>query len=302
MKTVHYFGVYSCVLVSVFLGCIKEDLEICLPQPVQVSFTFIPSEACAEVPIIPTNINRLTVFLFDEYGRFVQQLDTIPVGADYQMELSLVPAHYQMVTIAGYDGQQLPNAPFIPGITNIKDAAVTSYLEQQDGLLGSAEQVLYMGADTLTVMPEVSGQGRTMTLIQQTKILHITVDGIANSQYQIALAGNAAQYTFGMEQVYLTGSPPIFIPLRDDNGLYKGTTLVNWPLKNDGDNTKLQIINPATGARLINEDLLELILRVPNIDLECSTGFDIEIEYRVGRGLAIYIENWKVYDDGYILI
>ena len=141
-----------------------------------------------------------------------------------------------------------------------------------------------------------------MTLIQQTKILHITVDGIANSQYQIALAGNAAQYTFGMEQVYLTGSPPIFIPLQDDNGLYKGTTLVNWPLKSDGDNTKLQIINPATGTRLVNEDLLELILRVPNIDLECSTGFDIEIEYRVGRGLIIYIENWKVYDDGYILI
>ncbi len=301
MKVPYYFRLYGIMLAWMLTGCIKEDLEICFPKTVQVAFTFVPSAECTETPIVPTDINLLTVFLFDQHGTFVQQIDTIPAGTDYKMELSLVPAHYQFVTVAGYDEDQLRETPFIPGVTNIRDATVSSYLEVRDGSLLSAEQVLYLGTDTLTVMPEISGE-LAMTLIQQTKVLNIVVDGIANSRYQIALAGNAAQYTFEMDQVYLTGSPPIYVPLQGEGTLWKGTTLVNWPLKDDGDHTRLQIIDPATGRRLVNEDLLELILRVPDIDLECSTGFTIEIEYRISIGLVIYIENWMVYDNGYVPI
>lgn len=302
MKAARSFSLYSCIFVLILTSCIKEDLEICLPQPVVVAFSFIPSEACAEEPIVPTDLNRLTVFLFDRHGQFIQQVDTIPASGNYQVELSLIPAHYQFVAVAGYDGEQLRSAPFIPGITNIRDAAVSSYLENQDGSLLSAEQVLYLGNDTLTVQPEVQGQELSMTLVQQTKTLNVTVDGIANAQYQIALAGNAAQYTFEMEQVYLTGSPLIYIPLQQEDGIFAGQTLVNWPLKDDGDYTRLQIIDPSTGRRVVDEVLLELLERVPGIDFDCSTGFDIEIVYRINVGLTIYIENWKVYSDGYILI
>jgi len=290
------------MLVLIVTSCIKEDLEICVPQPVQFSFTFVASADCAEDTMSPMDINRLTVFLFDQYGRFVQQIDTIPEGAAYQAQFSLVPAHYQVVAIAGYDNEQLRNVPFVPGVTNIRDVAVASYFELRDGSLRSAEHVFYLGTDTLTVYPEMPNQKREMILVQQTKVLDITVNGITNSQYQIALAGNAAWYTFEGEQLYLEGSPLINVPLQKDGGLYMGTTLVNWPLKNQGENTRLQIINPATGARLVNEDLMELILRVPNIDPECSTGFHIEIEYRISGGITIYIENWKVYESGYILM
>lgn len=286
----------------IFAGCIKEDLEICLPQLVRLNFVFVPSEACAEKPIIPTDLNRLSVFLFDHHGRFVQQVDTIPTGSNYQIELSLEPAHYQFVAVAGYDEGQLDGVPFIPGVTHIQDVAVSSYLEQRDGSLMSAEQVLYLGNDTLTVQPEVPGQELSMTLVQQTKTLNVTVDGIANTQYRIALAGNAARYMFEMGQVYLTGTPVIYIPLKQEGGIFEGQTLVNWPLKDEGDYTRLQIIDPTTGRRVVDEILLELLERVPEIDLECSTGFDIEIVYRINAGLTIYIENWKVYSDGYILI
>lgn len=302
MKTVHWLGL-SCVFWTLaFWGCIKEDLEICLPQSVRVTFAFIPSTACAEEVITPNDVNRLTVFLFDEKGLFVQRVDTVPAGANYQMELSLVPAHYQFVAVAGYDQDQLWGVPFVPGVTNIRDAAVASYLEQRNGSLLSAEQVLYMGKDTLTVIPEIPNQELAMTVIQQTKTLNITVDGIANDQYRVALAGNAAQYTFEMKQVYLTGSPVIYIPLQQEGALFEGQTLINWPLKDEGDHTRLQIIDPTTGRRLVDEIFRELLERVPGIDLECSTGFDVEIQYRVNTGLVIYIENWKVYDDGYILI
>jgi len=283
-------------------SCIKEDLAICLPQPIRVALTFVASAECAEEPVTPADINHLTVFLFDQDGRFVQQVDTVQSGTSYQIELSLVPAHYRFVAVAGYDEDQLMGLPFVPGVTHITDAAVTSYLEQRDGSLSSAEQVLYLGNDTLTVLPETPGQELAMTVVQQTKTLNVMVDGIANSQYQIALVGNAAQYTFEMEQVYLTGSPVTYIPLREENGHYEGTTLINWPLKDEGDHTRLQIIDPTTGRRLLDEIFLELLEHVPGIDLECSTGFDVEIQYRVNTGLVIYIENWKVYDDGYILI
>jgi len=290
------------MLALILTSCIKEDLDICLPQPVVVAFSFVPSQKCAEELIVPADLNRLTLFLFDHNGRFLQQVDTIPTGSSYQVELSLEPAHYQFVAVAGYDGDQLWGAPFVPGVTNIRDAAVSSYLERRDGSLLSAEQVLYLGNDTLTVLPEVQGQQLSMTLVQQTKTLNVMVDGIANTHYQIALAGNAAQYTFEMEQVYLTGNPLIYIPLQEQGGLFEGWTLINWPLKDEGDYTRLQIIDPATGRRLVDEIFLELLERVPGIDLECSTGFDIEIVYRINVGLTIYIDNWKVYSDGYILI
>jgi len=302
MRAAWSFRLYGCILVLILASCIKEDLEICLPQPVIVTFFFVPSEACAEEPIVPTDLNRLSVFLFDHNGRFVQQIDTIPAGTNYEVNVSLVPAHYQFVAVAGYDEEQLGGTSFIPGVTHIQDAAVSSYLEHLDGSLLSAEQVLYLGNDTLTVQPEVPGQELSMTLVQQTKTLNVTVDGIANTQYQIALAGNAARYTFEMEQVYLTGSPVIYIPLQQEDSIFEGQTLVNWPLKDDGDYTRLQIIDPATGRRVVDEVLLELLERVPGIDFECSTGFDIEIVYRIDAGLTIYIENWKVYSDGYILI
>lgn len=301
MKATHKFKLYVFMLALIVMSCIKEDLEICLPQPVVVAFSFVPSQACAEEPIVPTDLNRLTVFLFDQHGRFLQQVDTVSTGSDYGVELSLVPAHYQLVAVAGYETDQLRSAPFVPGITHIHDAVVTSYIEQRDGSLRSANHVLYTGSDTLTVAPEVPTE-RAMTLVQRTKVLNITVDGIANGQYLIALAGNAAEYTFEMQQNYLAGSPPIFVPLDGEGTLWTGKTLANWPLKDDGSNTRLQIIDPATGYRVVDEDLLDLLLRVPDIDLECSTGFDIEIEYRLSVGLIISIENWKVYEDGYILI
>ena len=302
MKAARSFKLFCCILAFILASCIKEDLEICLPQPVVVAFSFVASEACAEEPIVPSGLNRLSVFLFDHNGRFVQRIDTIPTGSNYQIELPLVPAHYQFVAVAGYNEDQLHEAPFMPGVTHINDGAVSSYLENRNGTLTSAEHVLYMGADTLTVQPEAKDQALSMTLIQQTKTLNVTVDGIANTDYQIALAGNAARYTFEMEQVYLTGSPAIYIPLQQEGSVFEGQTLLNWPLKDSGNYTRLQIIDPSTGRRLVDEILLELLERVPGIDLECSTGFDIEIVYRIDAGLTIYIENWKVYSDGYILI
>lgn len=302
MKVVQYFGVYSCVMLLAFFGCIKEDLEICFPQPVRIAFTFVPSAECAEQLITPTDVNRLSVFLFDQNGLFVQQVDTISESTNYQLELSLEPAHYQFVAVAGYNEEQLRGAPLLPGVTSIKDGAVVTYLEQRNGSLLSAGQVLYLGSDTLTIIPETPGQELAVTMIQRTKTLNIAVDGIANPEYQIVLTDNAAHYTFEDEQVYLTGSPFIYVPLQEDDGIYLGQTLINWPLKDDGDYTRFQIINPATGARLVDEDFGLLLRRVPGLNSDCATSFDIDINYTTTRRIIIYINDWKVYDDGYILI
>lgn len=303
MKAFQYFGTYSWVLLLVFIGgCIKENLEICLPQPVRIAFTFVPAAACAEEPISPTDLNRLTVFLFDQNGLFVQQIDAVPAGTNNPVELSLVPAHYQFVAVAGYDEGQLRRTPFVPGVTSIKDAAIATYLEQPNGALLSAEQVLYLGSDTLTVIPETMGQELTLMMVQRTKTLNITVDGIANPTYEIVLTGNAADYLFKDGQVYLTGSPMIYVPLNEDVNTHRGQMLVNWPLKDDGDHTRFQIINPATGTRLVDEDFSLLLRSVPGLRVDCATSFDLHINYAANRRIIIYINNWKVYDDGYELI
>ncbi|MFC3197436.1 FimB/Mfa2 family fimbrial subunit [Parapedobacter deserti] len=302
MKAVENLRLFSCVLIFMATSCIKENLDICLPQPVFISFSFVPSQTCAHEFFVPDDLNRLTVFVFDDNGLFLQQVDALPTGDRYQVELSLEPAHYQIFAVAGYDRDQMQSAPFIPGKTNLLDASVSSYLEHRDGSLLSAKQALFIGSHTLTVSSKLQDQKYLMTLIQKTKTLHITVDGISHALYQIALAGNAARYRFDMDQVYLTGNPLMYFSLEGEGHRYTGRTLINWPMRGEGNYTRLQIINPATGMRLLNEDLLELLFRVPGIDLECAAAFHVEIEYRVTTGLAIYINNWRVHSGGYVLI
>lgn len=305
MKIVHRFRLCGLLLVLVFTGCIKEDLEICLPQTVRIAFTFIRSADCIEEIADPEDVNLLTVFVFNENGLFVEQADTIPIGGNYGLELSLEPnITYQFVAVAGYVDEQLRGEPFVPGVTHLEDAAVTTYLEQRNGSLQSAEYILYKGSDTLTVVPETPGQELNITLIQRTKVLNIAVDGLdGNELYEVVLVGNAAQYTFDDQQVFLTGNPMIYVPMEEgaDKFLF-GRSMVNWPLKQEGFYTRLQVVNPETGYRLLDEDLYELLDQVPGLDLECANSFDIGFLYTVDLRIRIYINQWLVYDSGYELL
>jgi len=304
MKIVHCFRLSGLLLALVFTGCIKEDIEICLPQTVRIAFTFIRSANCMEEIATPEDVNRLTIFVFDEMGVFVEQVDTIPTGGNYGVELSLEPnTTYQFVAVAGYADDQLRGEPFVPGVTHLEDAAVATYLEQRNGALQSADHILYKGSDTLTVVPETPSQELNMTLIQRTKVLNIAVDGLdGNELYQVVLAGNAAHYRFDDRQLFLTGNPMIYVPMEegDDRFLF-GRSLVNWPLKQEGSYTRLQVINPETGYRLLDENLYELLDQVPGLDLECANSFDIRFLYTVDLRIRIYINQWLVYDSGYEL-
>src|SRR5690606_27617428 len=171
----------------------------------------------------------------------------------YQLEILLIPARYQFVAVAGYEKEQLGETSFVPGLTRLEDAAVETYFEQRNGILLSAAQTLFLGNDSLTIIPETQGQEITIPLVQRTKRLNINVDGVATDRYQIALVDNAAYYTFDNKQVYLTGSPSIFVPIQKNGGMYFGTSLINWPLRHDGIYTRFQIIDPETGRRLVDE-------------------------------------------------
>ena len=249
-------------------------------------------------------MNRLTIFVFDEKGLFVEQADTIHTGGKYEVELSFAPNNtYNFVAVAGYADEQLSGAPFVPGVTHLEDVAVATYLEQGNGSLQSAEYILYKGSDTLTVVPETPGQELNITLIQRTKVLNIAVDGLdGNELYQVVLAGNAAHYTFDDRQVFLAGNPLIYVPMEEgaDKFLF-GRSLINWPLKQEGFYTRLQVINPETGYRLLDENLYELLDQVPGLNLECANGFDIGFLYTVDLRIRIYVNQWLVYDSGYEL-
>ncbi|PPL02128.1 FimB/Mfa2 family fimbrial subunit [Parapedobacter indicus] len=305
MKVVPKFRSYrfAFFLMLVFTGCIKEDLEICLPQTVRIAFTFIRSADCTEESISSQEVNRLTIFVFDENGLFVQSIDTISIGNNYQMELSLIPAHYQFVAIAGYTDDQLQGKPLIPGVTHLADASIATYIEEQNGSLLSAEYILHKGSDTLTVTPETPGQELTITMIQHTKVLNVSVDGLDGSElYQVALAGNAGYYTFNDQQFFLTGNPLIYVPLEENEDKFLfGRSLVNWPLKQDGSFTRLQVINPETGYKLVDENLYELLNRVPGLNLECANSFDIGFLYTVDLKIRIYINEWLVTENDYEL-
>jgi len=310
MKVFYHFKLFSyAIMTLVFSGCIKENLEICLPQSLHVNFAFIRSEDCVEEISNPEGINRLTVFVFDHDGLLVQRVDTLPSGGSYQMDLSLPPAHYQFVAVAGYEENQLKETPFIYG-TRMEDAAVAAYLEGEEGYFQSANHILYKGSDTLTVKPDKAGQKLSLTSIQRTKVLNINVDGLngfgIEKDFQIALAGNAAQYTFmDDKQVFLAGNPSVFVELKPGTGaeaqLLFGRAMLSWPLSRTISTTRLQVIDPKTGYRVVDENLYELLRRVPNLDLECANSFDIGFLYTVDMKIRIYINGWQVSEDGYEL-
>jgi len=279
-------------------------MEFCLPQTVRVAFTFIHSIDCDEAVTASENVNRLTLFIFDENGLFVQRLDTAFLGFAYEMDVSLLPApSYRLVAVAGYEEEQLTGIPLIPGVTSLKEVTVATYFEQPDGFLRSAEYTLYQGVTSLTVSPDTPEQTHMITMIQRTKSLNITADGLdGNEDYQVVLTGNASRYTFDNRPFFLAGNPPIIVPLMEaEDNILTGKSQINWPLNREGLFTRIQVINPDTGFKLIDENLHELLERVPGLDTECASSFDIGFLYTANLKIRIYINQWLVSEKGYEL-
>lgn len=305
MGIFYHFRLCGCVLlILVFASCIKEAIEFCLPQTVRIAFKFIRSVDCNEALSESENVNRLTLFIFDDNGLFVQRLDTAFLGVVHEMDVSLLPAPgYRLVAVAGYEEEQLTGIPLVPGVTSLEDVTVATYFEQSDGFLGSAGYTLYQGGNSLTVSPDTPEQTQMITMIQRTKSLNITADGLdGNENYQVVLTGNASRYTFDNKPFFLTGNPPIIVPLMEgEDNILIGKSQINWPLNREGLFTRIQIINPDTGFKLIDENLYKLLERVPGLDTECASIFDIGFLYTTNLKIRIYINQWLVSEKGYEL-
>ena len=103
-------------------SCIKENLPECIPDNTGIVLKFrYPTGT--NTPSNKNGIDRLSVFIFDDKGVFVSQINDSLIWIDdnYELELPYKRGSYQFVTWAGYNEATYGITTCIPGQTHIED-------------------------------------------------------------------------------------------------------------------------------------------------------------------------------------
>lgn len=87
-------------LMGILNSCIYEDEVVC---PCEVRFVYDYNMEFADA--FPSQVNDVTLFVFDSEGRFIfsRRDSGDHLDADYRMPLELSPGHYRLIVWAGLD-------------------------------------------------------------------------------------------------------------------------------------------------------------------------------------------------------
>lgn len=102
--------------------CIQEGLPECIPDETGIVLKF-QYPAGTNTPDNGNRVDRLSVFIFDDKGFFVSQINDSLIWIDdnYELGLPYTQGSYQFVTWAGYDEATYGTTTCIPGLTHIED-------------------------------------------------------------------------------------------------------------------------------------------------------------------------------------
>lgn len=284
--------------IFLFTGCIREDSSSCEePESLTLKFRYVTSPESRANSNFP-EIDRLSVFVFDESGVFVWHTSDslVHITDAYSMPLPLNPGCYQIVVWAGLDKHYiLPDC--IAGKTRIED--FTLRLEHEDNnIVPYQPALLYHGMKEKIVFKPAESQTVTIGLWRMTNTIRVIAKypGLT-SGHEISIEDDNGLYYYNGEiapddvltyiPVYLTTNLPV-----------KLTADFNVMRLQAGHNARLKI-KDASGTILYNEALIEKLINAhPDINLDYNHDFLIEITF--GNGyipISIKINDWEIIEE-----
>lgn len=288
------------ILWFVLAGCIKEDLSECNQRETGLVLKYRYAVPLAtEKDADSAEIDRLSVFIFDEEGLFLSQINDslIRIDDNYTMELPYKEGQFQFVVWAGFreESYRLPDR--IQGETHIDDFIL--YLKRgEDHFVTNRPALLYHGLhETVELKPD------------EKKVVWIDLRRITNNIRVIARDLNPElNHT---------------IQIVDDNGAYDASgnfanddTIIYVPRYTSKQENEVPLIADFTVMKLAtgksphlrivdergtvryNENLIgKLIGENPTINFEYDHDFVVEIAFSGYVPVSIKINGWEIIEE-----
>lgn len=294
----------SLIRISFFLavffliaGCIREDRSGC-SEGVILKFNYVTGTGLPVATDIPET-DRISVFIFDENGIFIEEKDDIADGltTDYRMNLPYYEGRYQFVVWAGLSNRyQLSHLQ--PGITYIQDFELK--LNSTTGhIVSQPPTPLYYGSHPVVSVNTLSTTNVAIGIQKITNhVLVIIHNSSKDPQPQIQITANNGNYNFKGE--IIPGNDLIYPPY---NLQYSEPT-ASW----HADFTLMRLQTDCQ-ARLIiqtepdkpeyNEDLIKGLLQAnPSLDFNTDHDFIIEITFDGSSiPVSILINGWEIVNE-----
>ena len=288
------------ILSFVLAGCIRDDLPECIQRETGLVLKYryaVPLDT--ETGANATGIDRLSVFIFDENGLFLSQINDslIRIDDNYTMKLPYKEGRFQFVVWAGFRTESYRLTDCIQGKTHIDDFIL--YLKRsEDHRVTNRPALLYHGMhETVELNPE------------ENKVVWIDLRRITNNIRVIARDLNP-----GLNHT---------IQIVDDNGAYDASgnfanddriTYIpqytseqgnDIPLIADftvmkltsGRSPRLRIIDDRGTVRYDENLIGKLIGENPIINFEYDHDFVIDITFSTYIPISIKINGWEIINE-----
>lgn len=288
------------ILSFVLAGCIREDLSECNQRETGLVLKYRYA-----VPLVTDRnadsdeLDRLSVFIFDEKGLFMSQISDslIRIDNNYTMELPYKEGQFQFVVWAGFRKESYPLSDCIQGKTHIDDFIL--YLKRgEDHRVTNRPASLYHGMhETVELNPD------------EKKIVWIDLKRITNNIRVIArdlnpelkheiqiVDDNGAYDAFGnfTNDDMITYIPQYTREQGNDAPLIADFTVMKLAPERS---PHLRIVNEG-GTVHYDENLIgKLIGENPTINFEYDHDFVIEITFSGYVPVSIKINGWEIIEE-----
>ncbi|MDR1918342.1 MAG: FimB/Mfa2 family fimbrial subunit [Tannerellaceae bacterium] len=301
----------------VFQSCIQDDLSGCISDK-RIFFTYEQAvSAQKHEGINPDDITRMNLFIFDENNLFVKEyIDESPrMSPEYYMTVrGLKAGQYKLVAWGNLKEQYgLSTSTLIPGETKFDDLRV-ALKSIENGLVEESLVPLFFATHTESnsiEVKELESQSFRLNLVDNLYKIHVTVAGldsaaVANYDYSIDISDDNGMYRFNND--FASCDPFTYtqpsLKSEDSNELKATLNVLRLTAKRT---PILRMVNKQTKKVMIESNLVKLILSVndlgASIDFNKTHEFDIryELDQRESLGIIIYINGWKLIEQGEIL-
>jgi len=279
----------------IMTSCIKESLPECTPDDTGIVLKFRYTTG-TDTKSDENGVDRLSVFIFDDKGLFISQVNDSLIWIDdnYELELPYKQGSYQFVTWAGYDEATYGITACIPGQTHIEDFFL--FLKRDtDNRITNQPKLLYHGMHNTVTLDEHEKTIVWINLKQITNHIRVIAYNLDKAvSHNIYIEDNNGKY--GYSSLFADDDRITYIPVYMRLAKESNTLTADFNVMKLDKNRipRLRILDEANTI-CYDENLIgELLGKNPDINLDNEHDFTIEISFDGYTPVDIKINGWEI--------